>query len=107
MAVQLATPTETCESVQPDTTNEPELVPVRLHVTVPVGVMAPLPESVTVAVHVVELLIGTLVGVQLTAVAVSRLTTDNPKPPLPPLCVPSPPYVPVIVWTAAAALVGV
>jgi hypothetical protein len=63
-------------------------VPVELvvKVTVPVGVMAPVPElSATVAVQVLALLSGTLAGEQATVVVVARFVEARVKVPLLPV----------------------
>jgi hypothetical protein len=69
-------------------------VPVELvvKVTVPVGVIAPVPdESVTVAVQVLGVLSRTLAGEQATEVLVARLVDASVKVPLLPVCTLSPP----------------
>jgi hypothetical protein len=69
-------------------------VPVELvvKVTVPVGVMAPVPElSATVAVQVLALLSGTLAGEQDTVVVVARFVEARVKVPLLPVWTLSPP----------------
>jgi hypothetical protein len=63
-------------------------VPVELvvKVTVPVGVMAPVPElSATVAVQVLALLSGTLAGEQATVVVVARFVDARVNVPLLPV----------------------
>ncbi len=51
-------------------------LPVSVKLTVPLGVLfVPVSVSLTVAVQVVGLLTGTVVGLQLTVVAVERLVT--------------------------------
>jgi hypothetical protein len=69
-------------------------VPVLLvvNVTVPVGVIAPVPEeSATVAVHVLAVLSRTLAGLQLTVVVVVLMVDARVKVPLVPVCTLSPP----------------
>jgi hypothetical protein len=69
-------------------------VPVLLvvNVTVPVGVIPPVPEaSVTVAVHVLAVLSRTLVGLQATEVADALMVDANVNVPLLPECTESPP----------------
>ena len=69
-------------------------VPVELvvKVTVPVGIMAPVPDmSATVAVQVVAVLSRTLAGEHTTVVVVLRLVEARVKLPLLPECVLSPP----------------
>jgi hypothetical protein len=69
-------------------------VPVELVVklTVPVGVIEPVPdESATVAVQVVATLSNTLAGEQETAVVVARLVEASVKLPLLPVWTLSPP----------------
>jgi hypothetical protein len=66
--------------------------PLLLHATVPVGVLfVPGESSETVAVHVVEALTGTVVGVQLTLVVVARWVAVTFVDPLEPRWLPSPP----------------
>jgi len=63
-------------------------VPVELlvNVTVPVGVIAPVPElSATVAVHVLALLSGTLAGEHATVVVVARLVDTSVNVPVLPV----------------------
>jgi hypothetical protein len=63
-------------------------VPVLLVVndTVPVGVIAPVPEeSATVAVHVLAVLSRTLEGLQLTVVVVERIVEASVKLPVLPV----------------------
>ena len=74
-------------------------VPLEAKPTVPVGVVfVPMSVSVTVAVHVVLPLTGTVLGVQLTVVLVVRfaLTASEVVPELP-RWLPAAPYVAVIV----------
>jgi len=74
-------------------------VPVLLlvNVTVPVGVIAPVPEeSATVAVQFVCTLVLTEAGLHATVVVVARLVEATVKDPLLPVWTESPPYVPVI-----------
>ena len=69
-------------------------VPVELLVklTVPVGVMAPVPEaSVTVAVQVDGTLSRTLAGLQATVVLLALIVEARVKVPLLPECTESPP----------------
>jgi hypothetical protein len=69
-------------------------VPVELVVklTVPVGVMAPVPdESATVAVHVLGVLSRTLAGEHATVVVVVRRVEARVKLPLLPVWLESPP----------------
>jgi hypothetical protein len=69
-------------------------VPVELVVklTVPVGVMAPVPdESATVAVHVLGVLSRTLAGEHATVVVVVRRVEASVKLPLLPVWLESPP----------------
>ena len=69
-------------------------VPVELvvKVTVPVGVIAPVPdESATVAVQLVAVLSRTLAGLHTTVVVVLRLVEARVKLPLLPECTLSPP----------------
>jgi len=66
-------------------------------VTVPVGVIPPIPEeSAAVAVQVVGVLSRTLAGEHETVVVEERIVEAIVKLPLLPLCTLSPPYVPVI-----------
>ena len=66
-------------------------------VTVPVGVIAPVPEeSATAAVQVVGVLSKTLAGEQRRVVVVDLKVDAIVKLPLLPLWTLSPPYVPVI-----------
>jgi len=74
-------------------------VPVELvvKVTVPVGVIAPVPEeSATVAVQVDATLSRTLAGEQATVVVLVRIVDASVKLPLLPVWTESPPYVPVM-----------
>ncbi len=74
-------------------------VPVLLvvNVTVPVGVIAPVPEaSATVAVQLVEVLSSTLAGLHAMVVVLARMVEANVNEPLLPEWTESPPYVPVI-----------
>ena len=69
-------------------------VPVLLvvNVTVPVGVIAPVPEeSATVAVQLVATLSRTLAGLHTTVVVVDLIVDASVKVPLLPLCTLSPP----------------
>jgi hypothetical protein len=69
-------------------------VPVELvvKVTVPVGVIPPVPEaSVTVAVHVLAVLSKTLAGLQATDVDDALMVEASVKVPLLPECTESPP----------------
>lgn len=99
-----AWPTVNCEKVtlQPpeDRVHVVELnVPVELEVkvTVPVGVIAPVPEeSATVAVQVVDAPVLTGEGLHATVVVVARLVDATVKLPLLTVWALSPLYVPVI-----------
>jgi hypothetical protein len=74
-------------------------VPVLLlvKVTVPVGVIAPVPEeSATVAVHVEAAPVLTDAGLHETVVVVERMVEASVNVPLLPLCTLLPPYVPVM-----------
>jgi len=74
-------------------------VPVLLvvNVTVPVGVVPPVPEaSATVEVQVLAVLSSTLAGLHATVVVEDRLVEARVNVPLLPVWTPSPPYVPVI-----------
>ena len=71
-----------------------ENVPVLLvvKVTVPVGVIAPVPEeSATVAVQLLATLSRTLAGLHTTVVLVDLIVDASVKVPLLPLCMLSPP----------------
>jgi len=64
--------------------NVPVLLVVK--VTVPVGVMAPVPdESATVAVHVLAVLSKTLAGLQLTVVVAALMVEASVNVPLLPV----------------------
>ena len=64
--------------------NVPVLLVVK--VTVPVGVMAPVPdESATVAVHVLAVLSKTLAGLQLTGVVAALMVEASVNVPLLPV----------------------
>ena len=74
-------------------------VPVEFEVkvTVPVGVIAPVPEeSATVAVQVEATLSSTLAGEHETVVVLARTVDARVNVPLLPVWTLSPPYVPVI-----------
>jgi hypothetical protein len=69
-------------------------VPVELvvKVTVPVGVVPPVPEaSLTVAMHVLAVLSSTLVGLHATVVVLERIVEASVNVPLLPVCTLSPP----------------
>jgi len=71
-----------------------ENVPVLLvvNVTVPVGVVPPVPDaSTTVAVQLEAVLSRTLAGEHATVVVLARLVEANVKVPLLPVCTLSPP----------------
>lgn len=81
--------------------------PLELKVTVPDGAdLVPASVSVTVAVQELAWLIATEAGAQLTLVDVVRLVAVILKLPALAVCVPEPPYEPVI-WWVPRPLVGV
>ncbi len=83
-------------------------LPPGVKVTVPVGVLAGVVVSATVAVHVVAWLIAMVDGLHATVVVVvSRVVTVTVPEPLLPLWTVSPPYVPVIVAVPTALGVNV